>query len=381
MELDDDFVLEEDGDKGVYLIDGRIRKSNTSEISYSFGIDKQQVRTQFIEPGVKEVIRRIKSTGKVPSQKDAVQIAYEGIKKNKELYTVFGTEMHKAFENFDNNLPVVLPTPKHQAYFQGFLYFEKHYKPQTIFTEKRLDCPHCELTTQIDRYALVNNLYTIIDYKTGRTVGPKTPIQLAINKHVLEHNDYKVDQTWAVHVQDFLAYPVPFELPWEEAEIVLKNAQIKERLLKPKIYVREFADRTEGQKENAPEEAFKIQQFSEVERVVLDSISQGHQSLEEVQDTSSTIFCQDCKQLVPPGDICLCQADKLYPETEKQESPLVQVKQTRQRGRPKGSLNRKTLERTEETPRRTPIDAELDPEAVVAWLQKNPTLRDAYENR
>lgn len=237
-----EFVEESKGDKGVYLIDGQIRKSNTSEIAYGWGLDKSQVKSQFIDPGVREVIRRIKDTGKVMSQAKAIEVAYEGIQTRKDSFTVFGTEMHKQFENFELNKALKLPTPKHESYFQGFLFFRKRHTFEPILIEGRLHCECHNLTTQIDWYGQVDDMFTVCDYKTGRTVGAKTPIQLAINKHVLEQNGYIVQQLWAVHVQEDFAYPIEFNFPWEEAEIVFKNAEIKERLMCPKVYIRKMAN-------------------------------------------------------------------------------------------------------------------------------------------
>jgi len=237
----EEFVLEDEGDYGVYLIEGQTHESNTSKLSYSWGVDKNTIRTQYVEPAAREIIREIKRRGKVVSQDEAIAIAFAGIKKHKEQYTVFGTEMHKAFQNFDEGKPVTLPTPKHQAFFQGFLYFRKQHEIKPILIEKLLVCPHCGITTQIDNFSEVDGLNTIMDYKTGRTVGFNTSFQLAINKHVLEHLEYKVDRTWAVHVQDFLAYSLEMCAPWEDVELRLKNADLKRKTLNPKIYVREFS--------------------------------------------------------------------------------------------------------------------------------------------
>jgi hypothetical protein len=208
----EEFVLEDEGDYGVYLLDGQIHESNTSKLSYSWGVDKNTIRTQYVEPAAREIIREIKrrlaERQKVPSQDEAIQIAYSGIKRHKEQYTVFGTEMHQAFQAFDEGKPLNLPTPKHQAFFQGFLYFRRQHEVKPILIEKLLICPHCGLTTQIDNFSEVDGLNTIMDYKTGRTVGFNTPFQLAVNKHVLEALGYRVDRTWAVHIQDLFGYPI-----------------------------------------------------------------------------------------------------------------------------------------------------------------------------
>lgn len=172
---------------------------------------------------------------------EAIQIGYRGIKRHKEQYTVFGTEMHKAFQNFDEGKPVILPTPRHQAYFQGFLYFRRQHEVKPILIEKLLICPHCGLTTQIDNFSEVDGQNTIMDYKTGRTIGFNTPFQLAINKHVLEALGHRVDRTWAVHIQDLFGYPIEMCAPWEDVELRLKNADLKRKTLNPKICVREFS--------------------------------------------------------------------------------------------------------------------------------------------
>lgn len=248
MEVEE-FVSEDEGDYGVYLIDGQIRKSPTSELSYSWGVDKNIIRSQYVEPAAREIIREIKKRGKVFSQDEAIKVALAGIKAHKEKYTNFGREMHEAFKAFDLAQPLNLPTPPHEEYFEGFLYFNRQYpniKPildketGEPFIEKFISCPHCELSTQIDKFAEVNGLNTIIDYKTGRTIG-YAAYQLAIYRHVLEHLGYRVDRTWAVHVQSLFAFPIETNKSWEEVELRLKNAEMKRRELKPKTFVREFS--------------------------------------------------------------------------------------------------------------------------------------------
>ncbi len=89
----EEFVLEDDGDYGVYLIDGEIHESNTSKTlllltSYSWGVDKNTIRTQYVEPAAREIVREVKlrvaEQEKPSSQDEAIQVAYGGIKKHKE---------------------------------------------------------------------------------------------------------------------------------------------------------------------------------------------------------------------------------------------------------------------------------------------------------
>jgi hypothetical protein len=317
----EEFVLEDEGDYGVYLIDGQIHESNTSKLSYSWGTDKNRIRTQFVEPGVREVIREIKKRNKVVSQDEAIAIAYSGIKRHKEQYTVFGTEMHKAFQNFDEAKSLNLPTPKHQAYFQGFLYFRRQHEVTPIFTEKLLVCPHCGIATQIDFYGLVDDLHTVMDYKTGRTVGENTLFQLAINKHVLENLGHKVDRTWAVHVQDLFAYPIEMCAEWSDVELRLKNAELKRKTLNPKTYIREFADK----KEALDESKTSIEHES-----AQDLTFPGHQSPQEVRETLSI-------NGVPPVESYPLPSD-FYPglvEIKSRETDAGLSQPARKRGRPR----------------------------------------------
>jgi len=354
----EEFVPEDEGDYGVYLIDGEVHESNTSKLSYSWGADKNQIRTQYVEPAAREIIREIKKRGKVVSQDEAIQIAYGGIKKHKEQYTVFGTEMHQAFQNFDEGKPVILPTPKHQAYFQGFLYFRKQYQPKTLFTEKLLVCPHCGITTQIDNFSEVAGLNTILDYKTGRTVGFNTPFQLAINRHVLEHLGERVDRTWAVHIQDFFGYPIEMCAPWEDVELRLRNADLKKKTLNPKIYVREFS----GEKKQAASETLttvKEQESAEKTNIP------GHQFLPEEEELSSTQIAQAAERLEPLLRTYRGRVGILPPETT---AGLSQP--ARPRGRPRkdsqhiGPSANISSHREAIQPQTPPEEAELDPKHV-----------------
>ena len=329
MEVEE-FVLEDEGDYGVYLIDGQIHESNTSKLSYSWGTDKNIIRSQFVEPAAREIIREIKKRGKVVSQDEAIQIAYSGIKKHKEQYTVFGTEMHKAFQNFDEGKPVVLPTPKHEAFFQGFLYFRKQHEVKPILIEKLLVCPHCGITTQIDNFSEVDGLNTVIDYKTGRTVGFNTPFQLAINKHVLEALEYKVDRTWAAHIQDFFGYPIEMCAPWEDVELRLRNADLKKKTLNPKIYVREFSgDKPAGAEKKEAKSSEELKTSPEQESAQKTNI-QGHQ------------FRQVESEISPKDDWIKASENpllfRLYPGLVGKLSPgrvVPESQPARKRGRPR----------------------------------------------
>lgn len=356
MEVEE-FVLEDEGDYGVYLIDGQVHESNTSKLSYSWGADKNQIRTQYVEPAAREIIREVKRRlaehQRVPSQEDAISIAFAGIKRHKEQYTVFGTEMHKAFQNFDESKPVILPTPRHQAFFQGFLYFRKQYEVKPILVEKLLICPHCGLTTQIDNFSEVNGLNTIMDYKTGRTVGFNTPFQLAVNKHVLEALGYRVDRTWAVHIQDFFGYPIEMCAPWEDVELRLKNAELKRKTLNPKIYVREFS----GEKKEASAEAkTSIEQGPAHETNFL-----GHQSQQEGQEPSPTDVCSECGLSLLPDRTCLCLADTRPLETVAIKRPVGRPRRTPQSTTPRKSPSANTSSRKADSQRQTPPEeVELD---------------------
>lgn len=382
MEVEE-FVLEDEGDYGVYLIDGQIRKSPTSELSYSWGVDKNQIRTQHVEPGTRAVIREVKRRAAVNekplSQEEAIQVALAGIKAHKDQYTGFGREMHEAFKAFDLAQPLNLPTPKHEAYFQGFLYFQRQYpsiKPISDketgepFIEKFISCPHCELSTQIDKFAEVDGLNTIIDYKTGRTIG-YAAFQLAIYKHVLEHLGYRVDRTWAVHVQHLFAFPIETNKSWDEVELRLKNAEMKRRELNPKTFVREFS----GEKKQVASETLTTVPEHESAQ---DLNIQGHQSQREVQDSlskSSWKVCEDCRQ---PVQLCLCPGDIPHREKVVTEYPFVVQTQKRPRGRPRKDQAANTSSHTAAIqPRTRPEEAELDPKHLHPTRLKREFLERA----
>jgi hypothetical protein len=354
----EEFVLEDEGDYGVYLIDGQTHESNTSKLSYSWGVDKNTIRTQYVEPAAREIIREIKRRGKVVSQDEAIVIAYSGIKKHKEQYTVFGTEMHKAFQNFDEGKPVTLPTPKHQAFFQGFLYFRKQHEIKPILIEKLLICSHCGITTQIDNFSEVDGLNTIMDYKTGRTVGFNTPFQLAINKHVLENLEYRVDRTWAVHVQDFLAYPLEMCAPWEDVELRLRNADLKRKTLNPKIYVREFS----GEKKEAQDITSRT---SEEQLLAHEINSQGHLQIQVKTEPSPTTGEITTERIPLYGRIYPGPAETRLLGIDVELSPTVAPKQKRRRGRPRKDPSANTSSRKAAIQRRTrPEEVELNPKHV-----------------
>jgi hypothetical protein len=359
----EEFVLEDEGDYGVYLIEGEIHESNTSKLSYSWGVDKNQIRTQFVEPAAREIIREIKKrlgdqARKVVSQDEAISIAYAGIKKHKEQYTVFGTEMHQAFQAFDEGKPVNLPTPKHQAYFQGFLYFRRQHEVKPILIEKLLVCPHCGLATQIDNFSEVDGLNTIMDYKTGRTIGFNTPFQLAINKHVLENLGYRVDRTWAVHIQDLFGYPLEMCAPWEDVELRLKNADLKRKTLNPKIYPRELS----GNKKEASSETLKT---SEEQESVPAQDVQGHQLPKGVPvflaidaETENAIQAHIV-------DTYLGQEGKPLLETTEKVSPTAVPTQKRRNKKPHKNPSASTSLHRKATRQRSPrAREELSPSVV-----------------
>ena len=362
----EEFVLEDEGDYGVYLIDGQIHESNTSKLSYSWGVDKNTIRTQYVEPAAREIIREIKKRGKVVSQEEAIAIAFAGIKKHKEQFTVFGTEMHKAFQNFDEAKPLNLPTPKHQEFFQGFLYFRKQHEIKPILIEKLLVCPHCGITTQIDNFSEVDGLNTVMDYKTGRTVGFNTPFQLAINKHVLENLGYRVDRTWAIHVQDFLAYPLEMCAPWEDVELRLKNADLKRKTLNPKIYVREFSgEKPAGAEKKEPD----ITSNSLAEQSLAhDLISPGHLSRQAMEVLLSRPSGKAPEQFPQAVGTYPGQAGKSLPETDVELSPTAAPTQKPRKVKLPESPSANISLHTADSPLRSRLskavivdDVELDP--------------------
>ena len=333
MDLNDlELFPEEQGDYGIYIHNSVRSESNTSKLHYAWGYDRQQIRTQFVDPGIRELIREIKKRGKTPSQDEAIKIAYSGIEKHSALFTVFGTEMHNAFEAFVTNKPVILPTPKHEEYFLGFLYFWRRHQIKPILIEGKLTCPCCGITTQIDLYAEVDGFKTVLDYKTGRTVGFKTPFQLRINKHVLENCGYTVEQTWAVHVQDFIGYPIPFDMPWEKVKLVLDNADLKIQTLRPKVYARKHAGIAEADASSSlrSEKKEAANATSEEQLVAQDSDVQGRPRSREEWETLPIGEPLTIEELDRQIDICLGQADTQPLETAGKESLTA-----RKRGRPR----------------------------------------------
>jgi hypothetical protein len=277
-----------------------------------------------LQPAIAELIRHIKETGKVPSQDNALQIGYHGIKKHNEQYDKFGDEMHRCFAAFDSDGHFKCPSPKHEAYMEGFLYFRRQHDIVPLLIEQLLTCPHCGITTQVDLFAKVDDLYTVIDYKTGHTTGANTPFQLAVVKHVLEHLGHKVDRTWAVHIQEYFGYPVEICAPWEDVELRFKNAELKYRTLRPNIYIRE---RSGQKKEAQSSEELKTSQEQESAH---ETNFQGHLLEWEALGLSPTWLCSAHQRPDLSCRICRGREDISLPEiTAGLSQPAVPIQKRR----------------------------------------------------
>lgn len=374
---------------------------------------KSERNTLSREPAViREVKRRAAANEKPLSQEEAIQVALAGIKAHKDQYTGFGREMHEAFKAFDLAQPLNLPTPKHEAYFQGFLYFRRqHPNAKPIldretgepFIEKFISCPHCELSTQIDNFSEVDGLNTIIDYKTGRTIG-YAAYQLGIYKHVLEHLGYRVDRTWAVHVQSLFAFPIETNKSWEEVELRLKNAEMKRKELNPKTYIRDFsgektaatAEKKEAviktgyigkivgydpptakryfedeQKKEASAEA----KTSREQEFAHETNSQGHQSLLEELGLSATDSDSMPEALLRFANTCPGPVDKSLPGISDLLPPTEFPTQKRRRGRPrKIPCANTSLHKVDSLQRTRPEAAE----GTIVLSAKNRKVRAVY---
>jgi len=291
------YIQEKLGDLGVYEIEGKQWDSNTGLLSYSWGADKSLVNYQ-IEIGVREVIREIKAQKKFISQEEAIEVAHRGIEKELEKSTTFGSAIHRAIENFFEGKAIDLPTPRHQSFFDGFLYFFKQHQIEPLLIEKLLTCPHCGVATQVDWYGRIDGILTVIDWKTGRTIQPKVGLQLSCNRHVLEKNGYEVERTWANHLQPGFSYPIEFNISWSDYEIALKNYHLKRRLQNPSVFVRPIANQ---KKEAKNDESFKT---SEDQQSAQRAKLQGHQFPQEDKDFWSKSPETICEQCLKPALFC-----------------------------------------------------------------------------
>jgi len=353
----ENIVPEEQGDYGLYFTD-ELRESPTQKLSYSWGTDKQKIRTAYLQPAIFGLIRRIKETGKIPSQKKAMQIAAEEIKIYNDQFNQFGDDMHQAFKAANLGQEAQLPTPRHEAFFEGFKYFNRQHEIKPILIEQFLSCPHCTFTCQVDLFAEVDGKNTVIDYKTGWQIGPNTEYQLAIYKHVLEHLGYRVDQTWAVHVAEFFAYPLPLCRPWEDVELRLKNADLKIDTLRPKIFIREKS----GEKKKADS---ITPSTSEEQELVPAQDAQGHQFPQEDVEFSPTTAPKQFELLERLVRTYLGPAGKQLPETDVELSPIAVPIQKRHRGRPRKDPSASTSGHRKATrPQNRFSTEELSPSAV-----------------
>lgn len=358
-----EIVPEELGDYGVYFKDDQLLESNTQKLSYSWGIDKQKLRTTYMQPGTAELLREIKrrlSSGqKLPTQDEALQIAYTGVKKHNDEYTHFGDEMHQAFKAYDTASEFALPTPKHQAYFEGFKYFRNQHQVKPILVEQFLVCPHCGLSSQIDNFSEVNGLNTVIDYKTGHQIGANTSYQLAILKHILEQLGYKVDRTWAVHIQEYVGYPIELCEPWENVEIRLQNAELKIKALRPRIYIRKFS----GQKKEAP--GSSEPQTSEDEQSQAVPVSQGRPSQQEALELLPTTAETTDELRARLDHTYLYPVGKPPREIDVELSPTELSTQTPRSKTPQEDPSENISSRTADFQPGNPfLEAELDPSFV-----------------
>lgn len=293
------------GEVGKYLKDDKEYFTNTAIAGYGWGADDSLINWNR-NTGVEEVIRECKRQQRIISQDEAKDIAYWAVENHKTHKKVLGKAIHEAINRFFEHKPIPRLTEFQRPYFEAFLSFYEQHTFKPLLVEELFHDDSDSTAGQPDWYGEFDGYLTILDWKTGNSVQPKVGIQLAGYQKKLQAKGYKVQRKFAVHIRPGskktppYAYLIEFFDTPEDYDIVRKSFELKVRRNQPEIYYR-----TEGHEQKE----VSIMPTSGSATIPPQDV-QGHQSPQEVRDTSPNILDPDVQPVIPPPRTCFCPADK-----------------------------------------------------------------------
>jgi ATP-dependent exoDNAse (exonuclease V) beta subunit len=138
---------------------------------------------ELIEPNftrVSDILQIFQAYAHVPIEK---------LRKAQEL----GTDIHSAIENFFNGKFTTLQEKK-MSVFLSFLEWANHNNVKPILQESRFYDQGLKITGRIDLLAKVNDVITLVDFKTGSWAHPEIwRLQGTFYRHLIQHTNFTKD--------------------------------------------------------------------------------------------------------------------------------------------------------------------------------------------
>lgn len=78
--------------------------------------------------------------------------------------------------------------------FFKYLPFEKDHTVETIFCEKTLTSAEYRYGGILDAYCIIDGKYTVVDFKTSKSISDEQVLQVSSYYQLLKENGYQVDQ-------------------------------------------------------------------------------------------------------------------------------------------------------------------------------------------
>lgn len=111
--------------------------------------------------------------------------------------------------------------------------WEKKHKVEPILIEAPLVDEELEFGGMSDLYAKIDDKFTLVDLKTGNGIWPEHFIQVAAYKHLLEVNDYEVEDVMILNIpraetENFISCQVKnLDLNWQIFEHCLQIYKLR----------------------------------------------------------------------------------------------------------------------------------------------------------
>ena len=156
-----------------------------------------------------------------------------------------GTLIHMIIESHNTKQPVDLSeysdeeiNMASQVFYGHYMKWEELHKVEPIFSEYSMVSEEYKFGGIVDFYAILDGVYTVIDFKTSKSISNEHLLQVSSYVQLLKENGYQVDQLLILDVKKSIDTPleekyltVEETLPyWEMFKHLIDVSWIKKKL-------------------------------------------------------------------------------------------------------------------------------------------------------
>lgn len=95
-----------------------------------------------------------------------------------------------------------------KVFYEHYMEWEKLHKVEPIFSEHSMVSEQYKFGGIVDFYAILDGVYTVIDFKTSKSISNEHLLQVSSYAQLLQENGYKVEQLLILDVKKTLDTPL-----------------------------------------------------------------------------------------------------------------------------------------------------------------------------